>query len=128
MAIANSAHVFETLMSKQDFLEVEKRIKSIAAQNELARMVVTRMTSNLRARAERPTVKGLPLLGSALRLSEDARLFIIEQYKIHGPVFRVKVLNREYTVLAGVEANNFVQRHGRNSFDPKKPGWISIAS
>lgn len=125
IALADTTHAFELLMSKDEYTEVKPRIKEIAAQNELAKPVVASMGSSIRAQAIRPVVKGIPLLGSAIGLSGDARQFLIERYLEHGPVFRVKVLNRIYTVMAGVEANNFVQRHGRE-FLRSKETWTDF--
>ena len=120
VALAETAHVFELSMTKQEYLEVKPRITEIAKRNTFTQIVVARMASSLRAKAVRPVVKGIPLLGSAIGLSGDARQFLIQQYLQHGPVFRVNVLNRIYTVLAGVEANQFVQRHGREYLRSKE--------
>lgn len=61
-----------------------------------------------------PTVPGLPLLGSALAMARDPARFFVECYRKYGPVFRVKLLGKTYTVIAGVEAANFMgTREGR---------------
>lgn len=61
-----------------------------------------------------PSVPGLPLIGNAINLMGDVRQFLTEQYLNHGPVFRVTVFRRRLTVLAGIEANNFINRHGKD--------------
>ena len=61
-----------------------------------------------------PTVKGLPVLGSALGLTGDLNAFLLEHYRALGPVFRVKVPGRAFTVMAGLEANHFMTREGAN--------------
>jgi cytochrome P450 len=63
-----------------------------------------------------PLASGLPILGNVLDLARETRAFLLAQYQIHGPVFRVRALNREYTVLAGPEANLFLSREGRTCF------------
>lgn len=50
-----------------------------------------------------PLAPGVPVLGSALDIGRDAMEFLVRAYRAHGPVFRVRVLNQRYTVLAGPE-------------------------
>ena len=59
-----------------------------------------------------PTARGLPLVGNALSMARDIRGFLTDQYLALGPVFRVRMLHRRFTVLAGVEANRFMIRDG----------------
>ncbi len=61
-------------------------------------------------------VSGLPVLGSALDLAGDILAFVVKQYRQHGPIFRIKALNREYTVMGGPEANLFFTQHGHEHF------------
>jgi cytochrome P450 len=61
-------------------------------------------------------VSGLPVLGSALDLAGDILAFVVRQYRQHGPIFRIKALNREYTVMAGTEANLFFSQQGHQYF------------
>lgn len=63
--------------------------------------------------AEVPRASGDFLLGNLRHLFGDIRAFLTESYLRHGPVFRVRVLHRRLTVLAGVEANDFVAREGK---------------
>lgn len=67
-----------------------------------------------------PLAKGLPVLGSALNLFQATRAFLTEQYMKLGPVFRVRALNRELTVMAGTEANLFITREGTKYFRSKE--------
>ena len=59
-----------------------------------------------------PIARGLPLVGNALSMARDIRDFLTAQYLALGPVFRVRMLHRRFTVLAGVEANRFMIRDG----------------
>ena len=61
-------------------------------------------------------VSGLPVLGSALDMSGDILSFLLKQYRQHGPIFRIKALNREFTVMAGPEANLFFSQQGHQYF------------
>lgn len=65
---------------------------------------------------EIPLAPGMPVLGNALQLASDVAGFLTEQYKRLGPVYRVRALNRELIVLAGVEANLFYAREGKSLF------------
>ena len=59
-----------------------------------------------------PVARGLPILGNTLTMATDIRRFLTAQYLELGPVFRVRMLHRRFTVLAGVEANRFMIRDG----------------
>jgi cytochrome P450 len=74
------------------------------------------MSQTVKRSTEAPLASGLPVLGNLLGLAQDTRGFLSAQYLEYGPVFRVRALNREYTVLAGPEANLFLNREGRTCF------------
>lgn len=59
-----------------------------------------------------PLVKGLPILGSSLELAKDNLGFFVKQYHEVGAIFQVCALNRQFTVIAGAEANQFVNQVG----------------
>ncbi len=59
-----------------------------------------------------PRVRGLPILGSALNMQKNPLAYFLRLYEKHGPVFELKVLNQNYTVMAGLEANRFLAREG----------------
>ena len=61
-----------------------------------------------------PLVRGLPLLGNVLDLTGDLPAFFLKNYYEYGPIFRVRVFNQTYTVLAGPEANLFMSRQGND--------------
>jgi cytochrome P450 len=68
-----------------------------------------------------PVVRGLPVLGSALDLARDPARFFVRGYEQHGPVFRFKLFNRTYPVIAGVEAATFLNsQEGRDSLRSKE--------
>jgi cytochrome P450 len=60
-----------------------------------------------------PLAPGLPLLGSLGPMLDDPLRFLVDAYRKCGPVFRLRVLNRRFVVIAGVEANLFMVRHER---------------
>lgn len=55
-----------------------------------------------------PLVKGVPFLGSAIPFGRDPVGALLRWHRELGPVFRVQVANKTYTVLGGVEANQFI--------------------
>ena len=66
-------------------------------------------------------VSGIPLIGNALSMAKDPGRFFYDCYRKYGPVYRLKVMNNTYTVLAGVEAANFMgTREGRDSLRSKE--------
>jgi cytochrome P450 len=70
---------------------------------------------------ETPQVKGLPLLGNVLDMARGPAKFFVDSYRKHGPVFRVRVMGQNYTVIAGVEAANFMgSREGRECLRSKE--------
>ncbi len=68
-----------------------------------------------------PLVPGLPLIGSVLGMAKDPARFFLDCYRKYGPVFRIKILNKTYTVIAGVEAANFLgTREGKECLRSKE--------
>jgi len=68
-----------------------------------------------------PVVAGLPFVGSALGMAKDPARFFLRCYREHGPVFRVRIMGKTYTVIAGADAANFLNtREGRESLRSKE--------
>ncbi len=68
-----------------------------------------------------PLARGLPVIGNGFAMARDMGGFLMAQYRKLGPVFRIRLMNRRFTVLAGVDANRFLQRDGATflrSFEP----------
>ena len=59
-----------------------------------------------------PIADGMPLLGSTFLMMKDPVAFFIEQYEKKGPVYRIKIPKNNMLVLAGPEANRFMQKEG----------------
>ena len=59
-----------------------------------------------------PKARGLPVLGSVFDVMRDMRAFLTEQYLELGPVFRLRLMHRRFTVLAGPQANVFANTEG----------------
>ncbi|MBC8097854.1 MAG: cytochrome P450 [Armatimonadetes bacterium] len=63
-----------------------------------------------------PLVGGLPLLGNALALRGDLTAFLVDNYQQHGSAFRIRVLNRDYVILGGLDANRLLSHAGNELF------------
>ena len=62
-------------------------------------------------RAPRPPfVRGVPFIGNAWEMGTDPGAFFVRCYREAGPIFRIRLFNKPYTVLAGPEANRFIAR------------------
>ncbi len=55
-----------------------------------------------------PIVDGAPLIGNTASMARDPARFFVQCYRRYGPAFRVRVLGREQTVIAGPEAAVFM--------------------
>lgn len=67
-----------------------------------------------------PLAPGLPLVGGALEMYTDVLGYLLRQHRRMGPIFRIKVLNETYTVIAGQDANLFMTRAGNEHFRSKE--------
>ncbi len=74
------------------------------------------MTGSVQTLPRPPLVKGLPVLHCLLPMISNPADFIRKQYERLGKAFRVKALNRELTVLAGIEANQYLGGDKRELF------------
>lgn len=57
-----------------------------------------------------PRMPGIPYLTDNVNMLNDPLRYLVQGYRELGPVFRVCMGFTEYTVLAGLEANLFLQR------------------
>ena len=108
ICLVDACDLFPRLLSASELEEAQARIE-VVGQLDLLGQAVTRAIREIgdrptsRAAKDIPQVRGLPILGSARGLSKGPRAFFAEQYLNLGPVFRMKIFKRSYTVLAGAE-------------------------
>jgi cytochrome P450 len=57
-------------------------------------------------------IKGHPILGNIRDLLNRPSRFFVQCYREHGPIFRIRLFSRVYTVIAGPEAHFFMAREG----------------
>ena len=71
-----------------------------------------RVIAHLTGAPRPPVGKGLPPVGNLRDLANDPNQFFLRCYRTYGPIFRIRLLNRTVTVLAGPGANLFMVREG----------------
>ncbi|RMF50822.1 MAG: cytochrome P450 [Anaerolineae bacterium] len=59
-----------------------------------------------------PLAPGAPLLGHALEMYSNPILHMRDLYYKLGPIYRVRVPGREFTIMAGIEANQMLSGTG----------------
>ncbi len=63
-----------------------------------------------------PLAPGAPFLGHALEMYRNPILHMRDLYYKLGPIYRVRVPGREYTIMAGIEANRMLASTGDEYF------------
>lgn len=125
ISLTHACGQFEQLLSREEFEEVRSRIDLYSKMDLIGREVAKSIRAerlNLEKplaeplTREIPTVKGLPVLGSAVEVRKDLIGFLARGYLKHGPVFKFNALNRRFTALVGPVANEFAVRHGKVCF------------
>jgi cytochrome P450 len=72
-------------------------------------------------------MRGLPIAGSVVDLAQDPAALLVRGYLEHGPVFRVRGLNRTLTVLAGPELARWMgSREGQGCLRSREV-WQGLA-
>ncbi|MCA9925913.1 MAG: cytochrome P450 [Anaerolineales bacterium] len=61
-----------------------------------------------------PLVPGLPGIGIAHKMFRDPLAYFVRLYHQYGPIFRIRLFNRDITVMAGIDANRFLNRDGNS--------------
>ncbi|MCY3706732.1 MAG: cytochrome P450 [Gammaproteobacteria bacterium] len=140
ICLVDACGLFERLLSRAEREEVAERLDLIHRLDSIGRAVFEAIsyagigqpgkrrdgqvpgavTADMRTRAlaAQPLADGggIPLVGNALSMRGDLVAFLARQYRMLGPVFRVRAFSRAFTVLAGPDANKLLQRKGRTLF------------
>ena len=136
IALGDVCGIFKKILSKSELADRKKRIElvgkldviGLSVRNAILTVKKPGTKDKMLRRAflkpspgtyhkRPPLVPGsLPLLGHALRLRPTPTKPLAKYYQSLGPVFRVRDLLGELTVLAGPEANRFCQKHSRSLF------------
>ncbi len=130
ICLADACGMFEKILSKEELQEASERIDIVSRLDLIGRAIPEAVRESAQeatapgaavAPKQIPMVKGLPIVGSALKAAKDIRAFMTQQYLELGPVFEIRLLNQKILVLAGPEANQFVNRKGRFFFRSYEP-------
>ena len=129
ISLAHACGVLRRMFTHSEYEEVKARIELISGLEMVARSVtgairnVSLAESSMLARVIRergggwPVASGrLPVVGHLFKLTGDLSTFCTEQYLRHGPLFEVCVPGRRLVVMAGQEANIFMNQQGRDHF------------
>ncbi len=139
IALVDACDIFERLLTPAEMAEARERIELFGTLELLGRAVAAAIRSTgspstsacpvhleapesvARARSAIPMAPGgIPVVGHAVGLAGDMMSRLVEHYRRLGPVFRIRALDNDLTILAGPEANLLLQRKGRallTSFD-----------
>lgn len=129
ICLADACGVFKGMLAKAEFEEARERIDTVR-RLDLIGQAVTRAVRESESEEKKtprprlkkpPMAKGLPFVGNVREASIDLGRFLAEQYVELGPMFEVRILRRTLLVLAGEEANRFVNRQGRRCFSSREP-------
>lgn len=74
-----------------------------------------------------PLASGLPLIGSLIPVMQDSVQFFRQEYQRRGPVFRVRVLNNQFTVIAGLTAAELMTSNEEGTLSGWET-WQGVAS
>ena len=77
---------------------------------------------------ETPRVRGLPLVGSLFGMARDPGAFFVHCYRTYGPVCRLRILGREYVLISGVEAANFMGTRAGKDCLRSKEFWQGLVN
>lgn len=122
ICLADACGMFEKILTRAELEQVRDRIALVRRMDLIGQAVASAVRDSGQEAAppqkrvrfrEVPVVKGLPILGSAREASTDFAAFLTSRYLELGPVFQIRLLHRKLLVLAGPEANRWVNREGR---------------
>ena len=119
VSLAAAGGVFRHLLSRRSWRRPQERIDLISRMDFIGQSVARAIgvapspIPSIRPAGEIPKAPGWPVLGNVFDMAGDLRGFLTRQYLELGPIFQVSALNSRFIVLAGPEANSFVQKNGR---------------
>ena len=132
ICLADACGIFKSILSQEELADVQERI-DIISQLDLIGQSVTRALRELDHPPEAPAAlpfdeipqaPGWSFIAGSLGIAGNLNTYLRQQYRALGPIFRVRVLNRRFIVLAGPEACQFVMRN--NTHFRSLEGWQSF--
>jgi cytochrome P450 len=73
-----------------------------------------------------PRVRGVPVLGSLIGMARGPADFFVRCYRTCGPVCRLTILGRQYVLISGVEAANFMATRAGKECLRSKEFWQGL--
>ena len=116
VSLADACGAFQQLLSRAELRAARKRIELLRVM-DLIGQAVHRLVHEVRPtqparralHEELPKAKGLPIVGDTVAMGRGIRKYLTDRYLEFGPIFTVNLLSKNYIVLAGPEANLFMQ-------------------
>ena len=140
IGLAAACDVFESILSRQELADVQERIATISQLDLMGRTIRESIRTIkpaappakiVRTPDEIPEVRGLPFAGNAFQMAGDVREFLAENYRRHGPIFRIRAFGYRFIALVGPEANVLLARisgtHLR-SYEPYRDFGIAMGA
>ena len=120
ISLSQAVGLFQRTLSAQEEQSAREKIDLVCRMDQIGRAVAQAVrvyqTSETEAALPArpiPKVPGLPLLGSILEVRRGDPAFFAKYFRRLGPVYQLQLLRKQYTVLAGPDANRFFSRHER---------------
>ena len=120
IGLASACGVFESVLPRAELADVQARIDDISRLDLMGRTIRESVRNiepaappekTVRPPEDIPEVPGLPIAGNAFRMAGDLRGFLAENYRKHGPIFRIRAFGYRFIIaLVGPEANVFLGR------------------
>ena len=121
ISLANACGLFKGILTQVELADRQDRISLLSGMDPIGH-ALEKIVQEVDAWKKKstppekpiPVVKGLPIFGSAFEAKRNLVPFLAKQFQELGPVFRVRLFNRDFIVLAGPASNRFLQKQGRN--------------
>ena len=140
IGLAAACGVFESILSREELADVQERIDAISRLDLMGHTIRESIrkieppappAKIVRTHEEIPEVPGLPVAGNAFRMAGDVRGFLAENYRKHGPIFRIRAFGYRFIAFVGPEANVFLGRisgtHLR-SYEPYREFGVAMGA
>jgi cytochrome P450 len=134
ISLADACGILSKIFAPSEIEVMRPRIDLVSRMDMIGRSVTTAIwevepparKQPVRSGKPIPEAPGLPLLGNTFGMARDTYKYFLDLYERLGPVFRVRTPGHRYIVLAGVEANRFITRHG-NEYLRSDRVWHGMA-
>ena len=121
ISLADACGLFKGILTQVELTDRQERIRLLSGMDPIGR-ALKKIVEEFDARKKKaipaekpiPVAKGIPIFGNAFEAKRNLVPFLAKQYQKLGPVFRVRLFNRNFIVLAGPASNRFLQKQGRN--------------